>query len=130
LQKKRLAVSRTIIKIFLIIYWILVFVATSLPSTSAIGIGKFDKIAHFSAYAVLAFLMYWLFDINKKTEILSWRKVFVIIFVLTFYGIFDEIHQSFIPGRSTEFYDLVADVLGIWTGVLIARYIFFNKKQI
>lgn len=130
MYKKRLIITKTIIKFLLAFYWILVFIATSLPSTSVFGIGKFDKIAHFSAYAVLSFLMYWLFYIGNKSVMLNWRKVFIIIFVLTLYGILDEIHQSFIPGRSTEFYDLVADVLGIWSGVLIARYIFFNKKQI
>lgn len=128
--KNKIKITKTIIAILLLTYWILVFIATSMPNSTFFNIGKYDKLAHFSAYGVLAFLMYWLFDLNKKTKTLNWRKVFIIIFILTLYAIFDEIHQSFIPGRSTEFYDFVADIIGIWAGVLVARYIFFNKKQI
>lgn len=121
--------TKTIIKILLIFYWIVVFIATSLPGQSSINIEGYDKFAHYGAYAVLAFLMYWFFYISDKNRVVSWRKVFIIGFVLSFYGVIDEIHQSFVPGRSTELLDWCADVAGIWSGILSARYLFFTGKN-
>ena len=37
----------------------------------------------------------------------------------TLYAISDEIHQTFIPGRSGEIRDVIIDSLGIFTGLLI-----------
>lgn len=37
------------------------------------------------------------------------------------FAIFDEMHQSFIPGRSVEFLDLVFDVLGTLMGIFMIR---------
>ena len=37
----------------------------------------------------------------------------------TFYAITDEIHQTFIPGRSGEIRDVIIDSFGILTGLLI-----------
>ena len=37
--------------------------------------------------------------------------------IVTFYGMLDEFHQSFIPGRSMEFFDWLADFLGAAAGI-------------
>ncbi|MEZ6194964.1 MAG: VanZ family protein [Planctomycetota bacterium] len=39
----------------------------------------------------------------------------------TLFGLGDELHQSFIPGRFCSFFDLVVDGLGATFGVLVAR---------
>ena len=38
----------------------------------------------------------------------------------TAYAVTDEFHQSFVPGRSCEFRDIVIDSCGVLTGVLAA----------
>ena len=39
----------------------------------------------------------------------------------------DEIHQSFIPGRSAEFLDWIADALGAAAGCI---FVFYLMKQL
>ena len=42
-------------------------------------------------------------------------------------GVLDEIHQSFISGRSIDKYDFLADVIGMTFAIII--FLIFNKKQ-
>lgn len=77
-----------------------------------------DKILHCIAYFVLA--MSWIVafyknkisNLNLKTTILS-----------MLYALSDEYHQTFIPTRSFEVLDLVADVFGILLAIILSRYI-------
>jgi len=70
-----------------------------------------DKIAHVVAYAILAgTFIYALqpFALNLK------RSAVVVTTVLfcIFFGLADEYHQSFIPGRFVSGWDVVADAIG------------------
>ena len=51
------------------------------------------------------------------------------IIIASVYGIFDELHQLLIPGRSAEFLDWLADFFGAMTGVLIARFIYIRFRM-
>ncbi len=78
----------------------------------------FDKVLHTCAYMGLAFLSY--ISINK-----SGIKKYVFIAAFLFagiYGISDEIHQSFVPGRDASLGDLVADFSGALIGCFGAKY--------
>ncbi len=39
--------------------------------------------------------------------------------IASLYGGFDEVRQSFTPGRSVELADWLADTLGAWVAVLV-----------
>lgn len=66
---------------------------------------------HMLAYGLLALaLSYALGD----QEI---NKFWVAGIVAFLYGISDEIHQSFVPGRDASFLDLGVDLLGIFLGL-------------
>ncbi len=65
-----------------------------------------DKILHFIAYAVLAVTILWTRQSSSPVTCLK-----VVVFCL-FYGISDEFHQSFIPGRTPSVYDVAADGAG------------------
>lgn len=70
-----------------------------------------DKICHASMYGALA--LSCLFALQPWIRVKPF-PVFgagVILFCLL-YGVSDEFHQSFIPGRSSEWQDLVADASG------------------
>jgi VanZ family protein len=72
----------------------------------------FDKLAHVLLYMPLAFLF---FSAMKKSGFTKY--IFLISFLLAgIYGITDEIHQSFVPGRDAAAADVVADFFGAVIG--------------
>jgi VanZ family protein len=87
-----------------------IFALSSRPSLP-VPPGYDDKVAHAVAYGTLALAV-----LHGLTR--AWRRriglpqVVLAIAVATLYGISDEWHQSFVPGRSTELLDLVADAVG------------------
>jgi len=88
----------------------LIFFASSRPTLPVPLEGGTDKLAHFGAYAVLGFALgharaYFSFPLAVATLIGG------------LYALSDEVHQSFVPGRSPDFADWVADALGILAGL-------------
>ncbi len=88
-----------------------------LPSPS--GIPGFDKLAHFGAYGLLATLWARVFTQPGR----PWRTALIALAVASIYGISDEFHQSFTPGRSVEVADWVADTAG--AALAVAVYCFW-----
>ena len=70
------------------------------------------KIAHFTEYAILGFFIARAFKLSKASPWFS-------ILACAIYAGSDELHQSFIPGRSAEVKDVVLDTVGATFGVLI-----------
>ncbi len=106
------------------VYWIVLVVLTSLPTTSLPKVGVSDKIQHFLAYFILAVLLNLSLLIQKKFELRQNRSSYLSLLIVTLYGIFDEVHQHFIPGRFCEFSDFAADLLGGICGVLLVYFLF------
>ena len=102
--------------------WVaLIFGASSIPGviTDDVKIPMdFDKLAHFFEYMVFAILFYR--GLSYDSRRVNW--IFFIVVVLTGGGIagLDEMYQSYIPGRDSSFYDLVADFAGVVAGGLFA----------
>jgi VanZ family protein len=48
----------------------------------------------------------------KGVHNVSWRAVLLAIVIATLYGVSDEYHQRFVPGRSFDVLDMVADTIG------------------
>ena len=65
-----------------------------------------DKILHFAAYGVLAVTVLW-----ARRSVSSVACLGVVVYCLL-YGISDEFHQSFVPGRTSSVYDVIADGVG------------------
>ncbi len=74
-----------------------------------------DKGIHFLEYAVLGFLCA---NAARRSfpDRPAWRTVAVGAFVAAAWGLGDELHQAFVPGRSAELMDWVADTAGSITG--------------
>jgi VanZ family protein len=81
----------------------------------------FDKVAHLAAYGLLAAATLFAFSPDARQG--NSRRVVAItlIFCLCF-GISDEFHQYFIPGRSVSAFDLLADCLGAVLVCLLWRW--------
>jgi len=70
-----------------------------------------DKLVHMIVYSVLACSMIWAFNFPGADCSPVKLAVLTIIFC-TLYGVSDELHQKFVPGRYPSPYDVVADGLG------------------
>lgn len=78
------------------------------------------KAAHFSEYAVLAFLAQRAFITSAHTFILRyWFQLGLLLVVL--YALLDEYHQSFVPTRTPSIYDSAIDMAGGLTVLLILK---------
>jgi VanZ family protein len=117
-----------LIYIPLAVYWIVIFILTSIPMDEIPQyFNAQDKLEHFAAYFLLSFLLGFTFHFQKRFGNIK-RKLFVMtIAVALFYGAFDELHQMFIPGRFADIYDWLADAVGSLLGVLIV-FIFIRKN--
>jgi VanZ family protein len=92
----------------------LIFLLSSRPALPAPDLVGLDKLAHFAVYAVLGVL---LSHAGLRTAVPSgW-----LIALGVLYGASDEWHQFFVPGRTPEFADWVADACGVVAGVLLHR---------
>jgi len=111
-----------------LIYWLILYTLTSLPGYSLPKSIKIsDKVEHLLAYAlfgVLFNLYFW----EKLT--VSSRKYFNLTLIIGgLYALFDEVHQLFIPMRSGEIFDWVADFLGLLISVWIIKIVLKYKPQ-
>ncbi len=76
-----------------------------------------DKLVHGLLYAMLGALMLWALVSSKgmlSSTLCGWG-----IALSTLYGILDEWHQWYVPGRSVEAADVIADAVGALVGVLL-----------
>lgn len=123
--------KRYFIHLPLIIYWIILFILTSLPTGLAIETRDVsDKLLHFGAYGLLSVLLHLnMYFQNKFIRLKNSPATFTLV-IASIYGLIDEIHQMFVSGRSAEFLDWVADFSGSLVAVLITGYIINRFKQI
>jgi VanZ family protein len=93
--------------------------ATTLPAASVPSVGTGDKVNHFLAYMGYAILFNLTLLFQTKSFFLKKYSSAATIIFGSIYGLIDELHQMFIPGRSAEFMDWVADFCGLLFGISV-----------
>jgi VanZ family protein len=81
----------------------------------------FDKVIHLIEYYVFGYLVMRVFA-DSPVTVPSRHAVVLTIFVGIFYGIGDEWHQSFVPGRFATVYDVIFDSLGVVLAAFTYRF--------
>jgi VanZ family protein len=97
-----------------VVYFLVLFTATHVPSLPTISMSAFDKVEHFVGYGLLTLcvLVGW----ELSVGVLSAKHYFAMWLAGTLYAAFDELTQ--IPvGRTCDVNDWAADVLGIVLGL-------------
>ncbi len=91
------------------IVMIIIFLLSNTPGKDLpSAINGLDKVLHAIAYGTLAACcLYGLHPAARDKG--SLRTGMAVIFFCFFYGLTDEFHQSFIPGRSPSGLDIAAD---------------------
>ncbi len=84
-----------------------------------------DKILHFVAFGLLGFLT--MGAIRTKGEAHRNWQVWLIVLLVGLYGVADEFHQRFVPGRNVSIHDVAADMAG---GIMGAWAMYFLVKQV
>jgi VanZ family protein len=79
-------------------------------------------VLHFIAYALLGALFLRAFKTSRIKDNLKFMLI-LSVFLSFLYGISDEIHQHFVPYRSADLMDVLADMLGGLMGVYIYQLI-------
>ena len=78
-----------------------------------------DKFMHFIAYGVLGYLLAK--SLKESIDGLTWKQIGWVAGVAALYGLSDEFHQMYVPGRDASVGDLVADALGGLAGAMLLR---------
>jgi VanZ family protein len=102
------------------IYAGFIFYFSSLTSSDLPKIDKYDKVIHVFEFSVLGFLLSR--AINPKRSIGFFRVFIVVNFINILYGISDEFHQLFVPGRVFSYTDIASDGFGGIIGNLIYQW--------
>jgi len=110
----------------------LIFYLSSQPSIDmpALFPGQ-DKLFHLIAFGTLGFLTTG--TLQLLPEGYPTRQVWLVTLTVMLYGILDEFHQYFVPGRSADVYDVLADaigaLLGAWTMYYLVRMLYRQLPQ-
>ena len=77
-----------------------------------------DIIGHFMVYGVLAALLWWALRGVGVRRPLLWALAVTVLYSFT-----DEFHQSFVPNRHPDVFDLATDLAGAVTALLIVSWL-------
>jgi VanZ family protein len=89
----------------------LIFVLSSIPYVSALPGGMSDKTGHFIGYGILGALTLRALA-RERIAGVTLRAALLAVLLSAAYGVSDECHQYFVPGRSPDVYDVAADTAG------------------
>ena len=96
----------------------LLFLASSLQGSSPMLRRGFNLTAHALAYGLLGGLLLHALAGGHWRSI-TLRSAAVAVIAAGLYGLTDELHQRFVPGRTAELLDLGVDLAGALCGVLV-----------
>jgi len=127
--------SRPKLWLWLTILWMILIIILSTPLFTPQKTANYtDKItteinfrfiAHLMVYFVLGFLASGAIRLNS-----SWKNWLVMsIAICISYGVFDEIHQYFEPGRRLRLIDIATNIFGALIGILGHYFVFLRLKK-
>lgn len=89
-----------------------------------------DKVIHMGVFGLLAALCYISFIHLTSNNAFSKNAFMWTAIICIVYGASDEIHQYFVPYRSSEVQDWAADVAGVIIMLLIIRYFLSGRMKL
>jgi VanZ family protein len=109
----------------------LIFYLSSIPRLPSPPGPFSDKHFHFASYALFATLLVRALASGRIRNVTA-RIAIVATVLAALYGVSDEFHQMFVPGRSADPYDLLADTLGAAAaaGLLLAWAIIRRSRRV
>lgn len=116
-----------------ILFAVAIFISSSVPDPLNIHINiRFeDKWKHIAGYGIFGILIARALYYQVRYPSIKKNYIGIAIVLGVLYGISDEFHQSFVPGRFTEAADVLADSIGIVIGVMLfyRRDVFYKIRK-
>lgn len=115
-------------------YWLpvyvyagLIFYFSSLPVIPSLIIEIYPEtlVWHVIEYTILSILLFRAF-INSKNITFRENAIHLAIIIAILYGVTDEIHQHFVPGRDFSHFDIIANSVG--SIVILTKNVFIRGK--
>ncbi len=110
-----------------LLFYVLVFWLSSQDLGIDLPGRGLDKLAHFAEFSILGFFLslgfFRSFSLGRSAGIILVLATGLALSVL------DEFHQSFVPRRSSEVWDALADLAGIVAGILVYLRIAEKRKH-
>jgi VanZ family protein len=97
---------------------VLIFAASSIPDLRNLPGGMSDKSGHGIAYGILGAVLIRALAGGRLAGV-TWRRAGLTVLLATLYGVTDEVHQAFVPGRSPDRLDVLADCIGATFAVVV-----------
>jgi len=91
------------------------FAASSASDTTAVPAALSDTVLHLGGYALLGIAVFRALADARFARLTPGRAAGAVLLCALF-GLSDEFHQSFVPGRTPDAMDLVADAAGAALG--------------
>jgi hypothetical protein len=93
------------------------------------GFGRADLLFHFSEFFALGLLTARMVapDMDRMHSL---RSLLLASSIVLGYGLLDEIHQGFVPGRDPDGLDWLVDAAGGLVGILAYRVLFTGPKKL
>ena len=98
-------------------FWavVLFMLSETQPDPDSVWLAINDKVIHLGLYFVLGGALSWG---GWKAR---WNSPILLLFLGGAYGVLDEWHQSFVPGRDPSLGDVLADAAGVILGFFLIR---------
>ena len=104
-----------------ILYYGLIFFLSSRSFESRVDVRFLDKGVHLLEFTLLGFFLAFGYFLSLRSSVATKSYLTVISGMLL--GGLDELHQYFVPTRSLEAMDFVADFIGVLAGLVIFFFI-------
>lgn len=101
-------------KMLAILWMGLIFVSSSIPSNAfpEVSFWGWAKLIHLIYFGVLCFLFRKVLQVQTTFPLLSRSPFLWAVVFATCYGMTDEFHQIFTPGRHAQVTDVLVDMFG------------------
>jgi VanZ family protein len=115
-----------------VLYWLSSLPVTPTHDPALYGLfnrmpSSVQNALHVPAYAALAWAWYWV--LGAWLRVPGARAISACA-IASAYGVFDEWHQSFVPGRYASLTDFTLDVAGVVLGIWLAAWIGSSARTI
>lgn len=111
-------------RVLVVVSWMaLIFVLSAqetVPTPPGFDLSLTSIAGHFTVYAVLSALAWWALG---TFALAPWPRAWLAFGIATLYGVSDEWHQAFVPGRHPDVFDVLVDAIGAAAGIAAAWWL-------